>query len=944
MRALVGVLIAAMTISTMNVPAIAEELGITADAQEQIIQDSTVNTENQSATAEGTPAEGTDATVNEGDDPADTSADAATDATADAQPADDQQPDEAAGTESDQNNLAGEGSSENDPAAVEEDTIAQVAVKVANASLKYTDANGAEQTVSENKDAVDFPTQTEIKFSVTANDGFQASRVFYTFDGVDTDVAADESGTYTIPAEAVNDGLAITVETAEIPAADEPAADDAAGEADGVATLTINVENSTVTLTNAEGEEQKVSESQDVEVAADEDLALAVEPAEDYELEGVTVTDADETSEVSGEDGVYTIPADQVIEGSNIQVSAVTAAKAQATRAATANMTVGGTQEVTCNSGDWRHSHDWQSNNPRVASVSTTDGWFGSQQGTQTVTAKNPGTANIYCGDTLILTVNVSAAKIAINFDLNGGRGTQPSSIEVEKSGEIISLPDGEGITRDGYELLGWSTEKDSNTVTNQAGQDAEKPPVYGLGSAFEATESDTLYAVWAQSSGTSSGKIAIAVRYDGVIPSEPSLNNDSYKYLREGYSVDNVLDYFKPAHTTVGTSAVEAALTDFFYIEVERINRTSGYEYWDPDTQYVEWYVIKYQGNDSTWHIDGVCRQISKVNLDYDGNYNTGGLVPRGGQHDKGDTVTVSQPGAYDYYDKWQEMVKSGYEFVGWLSSVDGKTYQPGDSITVNENTTLTAQWQLKNNVRINYEVAGGVGGTVTPSYENLNPDTGVAKGSTAIASEGYKFVGWYDNAKCEGEPLSEEGKYVPQKPAGEWTAATYYAKFEEEVGTVRYNLTLDGASWVGGTPSDMQLESGNFYAVKTHFSKGDTFTVTSDVPQCKGYVFVGWFDKDRTQTEGGQGATMRPAGGQLTYIYDDADNKYTLDALWVEVSAEGGSDTYDGTDHYITAGAELEGGGLTNDYLQEIEDAGLIEFGTMEYRYQKDEVDCQF
>ena len=227
-RALVGVLIAAMTISTMNVPAIAEELGITADAQEQIIQDSTVNTENQSATAEGTPAEGTDATVDEGDDPADTSADAATDTTADVRPADDQQPDEAAGTESDQNNLTGGGSSENDPAAVEEDTTAQVAVKVANASLKYTDANGAEQTVSENKDAVDFPTQTEIKFSVTANDGFQASRVFYTVDGADTDVAADESGTYTIPAEVVNDGLAITVETAEIPAADEPAADDAA--------------------------------------------------------------------------------------------------------------------------------------------------------------------------------------------------------------------------------------------------------------------------------------------------------------------------------------------------------------------------------------------------------------------------------------------------------------------------------------------------------------------------------------------------------------------------------------------------------------------------------------------------------------------------------------------------------------------------------------------
>ena len=239
---------------------------------------------------------------------------------------------------------------------------------------------------------------------MTANDGFQASHVFYTVDGVDTDVDADESGTYTIPAEAVNDGLAITVETAEIPAADEPAADDAAGEADGVATLTINVENSTVTLTNAEGEEQKVSESQDVEVAADEDLALTVEPAEDYELESVTVTDADETSEVSGEDGVYTIPADQVIEGSNIQVSAVTAAKAQAARATT-ELEIGATRNVSCNG--W-HNHKWTSSDTNVATVSTDSGRSG-QRGSQTVTAKGFGTANIYCNNNLILTVRVVA-------------------------------------------------------------------------------------------------------------------------------------------------------------------------------------------------------------------------------------------------------------------------------------------------------------------------------------------------------------------------------------------------------------------------------------------------------------------------------------------------------------------------------------------------------
>lgn len=509
-RALVGVLIAAMTISTMNVPAIAEELGITADAQEQIIQDSTVNTENQSATAEGTPAEGTDATVDEGDDPADTSADAATDTTADTQSADDQQSDEAAGTESDPNSLTEGASSENDPAAVEEDTTAQVAVKVANASLKYTDANGAEQTVSENKDKVDFPTQTEIKFSVTANDGFQASRVFYTVDGADTDVAADESGTYTIPAEVVNDGLAITVETAEIPAADEPAADDAAGEADGVATLTINVENSSVTLTNAEGEEQTLTESQDVQVAEGKDLSLTVQPDDGYEIEDVVVSDGESELAVSGEDDSYAVPSDSVSDGASIQVNALAASA----RANVENLEVDETKIVTCDQGDWRHSHRWWSSNESVATVST-DGlvW---ESGTQTVTAVGPGEATIYCGDEAILTVHVTAPQATVHFDPNGGDG-DPFILETtsfENGSYRLSLPTLEEskFSRDGYTFVGWSTDK--------SGQGQTYTP-----QEIAVTNNETYYAIWAENNANRWVKAEFFLRIDGDIPYEPDAN-----------------------------------------------------------------------------------------------------------------------------------------------------------------------------------------------------------------------------------------------------------------------------------------------------------------------------------------------------------------------------------------------------------------------------------
>lgn len=642
-RALVGVLVAAMTISTMNVPAIAEELGITADAQEQIIQDSTVNTENQSATAEGTPAEGTDATVNEGDDPADTSADAATDTTADTQPADDQQPDEAAGAESDQNNLT-EGSSENDPAAVEEDTTAQVAVKVANASLKYTDANGAEQTVSENKDAVDFPTQTEIKFSVTANDGFQAGRVFYTVDGADTDVAADESGTYTIPAEVVNDGLAITVETAEIPAADEPAADDAAGEADGVATLTINVENSTVTLTNAEGEEQKVSESQDVEVAADEDLALTVEPAEDYELESVTVTDAEgESEEVEGK-GSFTISAKDLSDG--MTVSAMSLAPAANNEISTLAMTGSGTSNdpyilAPGESSDRitvsynRRADDWRLNN-------ATSGSWGSPRIKATIADSRNDRDNCYAvvtatneaqdgdkfslqyyedggwfNDDVIINefffrVQTSSER-TVTFNANGGIGGPTTwTVEPSDGAWAISLPDPSdvGISNEGKVFAGWSTEENGQSNNFVAGIE------------YQLTGKSTqLYAIWFDPEAESQDNVAyFYIRKDGTIQYEPAAYDGSSYYptasatnlqgkLHNAVAVNNNLEAVDANLAQVPTEQ-----------QIKDVLQSYGVSY-DSENQYIEWYVIKFReeiGGTTYWNVDGVIRDKNKNEVAY--------------------------------------------------------------------------------------------------------------------------------------------------------------------------------------------------------------------------------------------------------------------------------------------------------------------------------------
>lgn len=90
---------------------------------------------------------------------------------------------------------------------------------------------------------------------------------------------------------------------------------------------------------------------------------------------------------------------------------------------------------------------------------------------------------------------------------------------------------------------------------------------------------------------------------------------------------------------------------------------------------------------------------------------------------------------------------------------------------------------------VTINYVPVGG--GTVAPGAETLIRTTGEAQGSTAAPDASYKFVGWYDNQECTGEPVSKEAKFVPQQENGVYKEATYYAKFELDV----FDLTIKKA-----------------------------------------------------------------------------------------------------------------------------------------------------
>ena len=105
-----------------------------------------------------------------------------------------------------------------------------------------------------------------------------------------------------------------------------------------------------------------------------------------------------------------------------------------------------------------------------------------------------------------------------------------------------------------------------------------------------------------------------------------------------------------------------------------------------------------------------------------------------------------------------------------------------------------ITFYYQEKD-VTIQYQVVGPDScGTVTLASETVKVLSDTAIGSTATASsEEYRFVGWYSDAVCTNW-VSADSKYVPEKVDGKNVAATYYAKFEPNQGSLTIEKTVKG------------------------------------------------------------------------------------------------------------------------------------------------------
>lgn len=160
-------------------------------------------------------------------------------------------------------------------------------------------------------------------------------------------------------------------------------------------------------------------------------------------------------------------------------------------------------------------------------------------------------------------------------------------------------------------------------------------------------------------------------------------------------------------------------------------VPKTIPAEHYEDDTWYEE---IDQKTPITSERIHVAKFKLAKVTLTYKAGEGTG-TVPAAVEVDYGTTVALARP---------EKLSKDNATFAGW--KIGETTYQAGDEITLNENTTATAQWSAaKHTVTFNSK-----GGTDVASQTVEHGKT-ATEPTTKPTLDGKVFMGWKENESDE-------------------------------------------------------------------------------------------------------------------------------------------------------------------------------------------------
>ena len=341
-------------------------------------------------------------------------------------------------------------------------------------------------------------------------------------------------------------------------------------------------------------------------------------------------------------------------------------------------------------------------------------GWANSA--TATSATYSAGTTINLNGDRTIYAVwELITTNVSLSFNVNGGQGsvaTQNCVISVEQPTCSVTIPS-TTPTRNGYNFLGWA---DSTTATSAA---------YSAGNSINLSANRTIYAVWelvttnvSLSFDVNGGQGSVAAQSCVISVEQPtcSVTIPNTTPTKSGYH------FLGWSNSATATTAV--------YQNGNTISLSANktvYAIWAPI------YTLNYGSNGgSTAPASQTCH----------GNSTTGGC-----------SVTISST----------TLTKDNYYFLGWATSASATSasYQPGGTITLSANQTLYAIWAPV--YTLSYDSNGG---SSTPASQTChgNSTTGgcnVAITSDTLTKEGYKLLGWADEATAT-EAIYKSGNSI--------------------------------------------------------------------------------------------------------------------------------------------------------------------------------------
>lgn len=248
-------------------------------------------------------------------------------------------------------------------------------------------------------------------------------------------------------------------------------------------------------------------------------------------------------------------------------------------------------------------------------------------------------------------------------------------------------------------------------------------------------------------------------------------------------------------------------------------------------------------------------------------------------------------------------EFKRPGYVFTGWAEYPTREvgqeeriyadeapfaevTIYQGNKIVDGGTITLYAQWKKLPDVTIFYTPEPTSLGTVelNPTESNeldpqdgmvsesLNPETGTARGATAVPGEGSVFVGWYDAKDTEREnSLTDSMTYTPEKNSSSkrYQDGSYVALFRLKQYVLHYDANAADAA---GTMEDQTFPHGEAYPLKEcAFSR-------------EGYRFVGWATEQKGKVKYVDQTNIK-LDEEFPNLKDDNEG-VTLYAVWEEQS----------------------------------------------------------